>query len=377
MFECIEAWRHRKERRSVAVGKSVVAVALIAGCSWVPDAVNPVEWYKGMADAVSSDDAPPVIATPKRPDGTFPDVNKSGDADARPLPKGLGGDRANAQYAPSARREPAPTKALAKRTPAPAETQVAQAAPSAPGAAPAGTADGKGSYQPSLDRRMQSARDEGPAAPPKVAPGGPPVRADIPDSIPTRRTVLAEQYQRRLAESAAATNKGDAFSGIPQARPASSYNQPAYAYAVPAQPPVGMVRSASFAADPGDAPVLSAPRGMRGAKGAVIPSGPAASFQVAAIQFSGATQLTNADRAALKDVVALQRQTGGVVRIVGQVSPGGVSFVGDEEVVAERRANAVAKALTGMGVPARKILVAADPVSSSYDDAGAKVSIEY
>ncbi|TAN79304.1 MAG: hypothetical protein EPN20_00510 [Magnetospirillum sp.] len=373
MFDCIEAWRQRNERRTLTVGKSVVAMALIAGCSWVPDAMNPVEWYRGVANTISSDERPD-IASPRRPDGTFPNVNQAPDKDRKQPSKGLAADRENSKYAESARREPAPTKQLARRAPpAQAQTQVAQApAPQ----------DGKGSYQPSLDRRMQTARDDGPSAPPRTASGGPPARADVPDAIPTRRTVLADHYQRRLAESAAATNKNDPFTGVPAARPESSYNQPVHTYAVPANAPVGYGRAAYAADSGGGAPELVPPRGvkgMRGAKGAVIPSGPAASFEVASVQFGGNGGLTAGDRAALKDVAGLQRQTGGVIRIVGLAPSGAISFAGgDETAIATQRANAVAKALTGMGVPARKVLVAADPSGGmGFDDAGAKVSIEY
>ena len=376
MFDCIEAWRRRHERRTLAVGKSVVAAALIAGCSYVPDAVNPVEWYKGVTGVFSGSDAP-EIASPRRPDGSFPDVNTGPDASGKALPKGLAGDRGNAKYAESVRREPAPTKQLAKRT-QPAQSQVAEA-PAQAQTQVAQAQDGKGSYQPSLDRRMQTARDEGPSAPPRTAPGGPPARADVPESIPTRRGLLAEHFQKRLAESAAATNKGDAFSGIPAARTQASYNQPVSTYAVPAAPPVGMTRYPGFAADTGErAPQLIPPKGVRGAKGVVVPSGPAAAFEVASVQFGPDSSLTAADRASLKDVAALQKQTGGVVRVMGYPSSGAVAFIGqDDATVALGHARAVAKSLTALGVPARKILIAAESAPSAYDDSGAKVSIEY
>ncbi|MBI3447016.1 MAG: hypothetical protein HY055_17030, partial [Magnetospirillum sp.] len=318
MFDCIEAWRRHHQRRTFAIGKSVVLAALIAGCSYVPDALNPVEWYKGVAGVFTGDEKSPEIASPRRPDGGFPDVNSAPDASGKPLAKGLAADRGNAKYAESVRREPAPTKQLAKRT-GPAQTQVAEAAPQAQAQAKtpaAQAADGKGSYQPSLDRRMQAARDDGPTASPRVAPAGPPARADVPDSIPTRRGLLAEHFQKRLAESAAATNKGDPFSGVPAARTQASYNQPVNTYAVPAAPPVGMSRSPAFAADTGDrAPQLIPPKGVRGAKGVRVPSAPAAAFEVASVQFGPDSSLTAGDRSSLKDVAALQRQTGGMVRV--------------------------------------------------------------
>jgi hypothetical protein len=378
MLDCIEAWRLRHERHAVIVGrtvgivgKTVVAAALIAGCSWVPDAVNPVEWYKGIANTISSDETP-EIASPRRPDGGFPDVNAAQDPRAKPPAKGLVADRENSKYAESVKREPAPTKQVARRTPAPQapgqQTQVAQAAPGQP--------DGKGGYQPSLDRRMRSARDEGPSAPPQAVAGGPPARADLPDYIPTKRSALSDHYAKRLAESASATNKNDPFATLPPARSEASYNQPVHTYAVPANAPVGYGRAA-YASDVAyGGQQLVPPKGLRGAKGAVIPSAPAASFQVAAVQFGGDGGLTATDRAALRQVAQLQKQTGGVVRVLGQAS-GGISFVGDDETIAAHRANAVAKALTGMGVPARKVLVATDTASGGYDDSGARVSIEY
>ena len=379
MFDCIEAWRQRNERRALTVGKSVVAAALIAGCSWVPDAMNPVEWYKGISNTITSDERP-EIASPRRPDGSFPNVNQTPDTERKSAPaKGLVADRENSKYAESARREPAATKQLAKKAPAAApQTQMAQSSPQTQAAAPQ---DGKGSYQPSLDRRMQTARDDGPSAPPGTAPSGPPARADVPDSIPTRRTVLSDHYAKRLAESAAATNKNDPFAGIPAARTEASYNQPAHTYAVPANAPVGYARTTyANSYDNGSAPELVAPRGSkgtRGARGAVIPSGPAASFEVASVQFASNGGLTAADRAALKEVAALQRQTGGTVRILGLAPSGPISFAGgDDSAVAAQNARAVAKALTGLGVPARKVLVASD-ASGGFDDSGAKVSIEY
>lgn len=386
MFDCIVVRRRRHERSALAVGMSVAVVALLSGCSYVPDAVNPVEWYKGVAGWFGDDTPPPAIASPRRPDGSFPNVN---DASAQTSSggKGLAGDRDNAKYATAVRREPAPTRQLVRNKPA-VETQVAQAPEAAPQAAapapaPAQTqaAGGKGTYQPSLDHRMQTARDEGPTAPPKVAPGGPPARADVPDTVPTPRGLLAQQYQRRLAESAVATNKGDPFSGVPAARTQASYNQPAYTYAQPAQPPQGMSRYPNFAADTGERePQLTPPRGMRGAKGAVVPSkGAAAQFEVASVQFGPGGGLTPQDTAELRQAAQIQRQTGGRIRVVGYATSGAVSFVGqDENSVAMGRAREVAKSLTALGVPAKKILVAADPAgASAYDDSGAKVSIEY
>ncbi|CAA7621060.1 hypothetical protein [Magnetospirillum sp. SS-4] len=371
MIDCIEAWRRRHEGRAIIVGKSVVAVALIAGCSWVPDAVNPVEWYKGVADSFS-DDEEPEVASPRRPDGSFPSVNSQPAAATgrKELAKGLVADRDNSKYAEAVKREPSPTKQLARKTP-PATTQTAQGVPS-------------------LDRPMATARDDGPQAPPQVAMGGPPPRPEIPETVPTRRSLLQDHYQQRLAQSAAATNKNDPFAAVPPSRPESSYNQPVHTYAVPAGAPVsyaagyGNAMPAGHAVDHGAAaPQLIPPKGVktaRGAKGAVIPSGPAASFQVASVQFGKDGDLTESDRAALREVAQLQKRTGGVVRVLGLSSPGAVSFVGlSPEMVAGARARTVARTLASLGVPARKVVTASDSagLSGGPDDSGARISIEY
>jgi hypothetical protein len=376
MIDRIEAWRRRNEGRVVVVGKSVIAVAMIAGCSWVPDVVNPVEWYKGVASTLGSDEPAPEIATPRRPEGSFPNVNAQTETERKALQKGLVADRGNSKYADPVKREPTPTKALARRTPAPAPTQVAEAAPAPAPAAEMPPADDKNAHMPSLDKPMVTARDEGPAAPPQVAPAGPPAKPEIPETIPTKRSLLTDHYQRRLAESSAATTKDDPFRTMPAARPDSSYDQPVHTYAVPAVTPASYVGGYGGGG-------LTPPKGVggtRGARGAVVPSGPAASFQVADVQFAdGGGGLTAADRASLREVAQLQKRTGGVVRILGQYTPTAISFANqDPDTVAMARARAVAKALTGMGVPAGKVKVAADPAGAGwFGDSGAKVSIEY
>ncbi|MBC7951644.1 MAG: hypothetical protein H7Z12_07490, partial [Rhodospirillaceae bacterium] len=114
--------------RALTAGKAVLVVGLLAGCSSVPDAINPVEWYKGASDLVTGRDRTEVAA-PAKPKGEFPEVNKTAAADTRKdLTKGLPADRSNSKYAEPVRREVTPTKALARRAPAATETQIATAA---------------------------------------------------------------------------------------------------------------------------------------------------------------------------------------------------------------------------------------------------------
>jgi outer membrane protein OmpA-like peptidoglycan-associated protein len=391
MSGCIEAFRSLKMGGALALGRSILVAALVAGCSSVPDAINPVEWYKGATDLVTGRDRPEV-ASPRPARGEFPDVNQTPDVERKAVPKGLTGDRGNAKYADPVRREPTPTKPLARRTPAPVEPQVAAAAPqpaptttaavppppavqTQPLPAPAQIAQaepakappaqGKGGYVPSLDSRMPTARDIGPSAPPSVAPGGPPGRPDIPETVPvpTRRGGVQDFFQKRLAES----------------RPTAPASPAAVAM------PSDSGRHLTLASDE-TAPVLRPPRGMRshGARGVVAPPVPASTFQVATVAFSGGAQLSASDRQAIKEVARLYRQTGGTIRIVGHApsafeSANPVARMMSGVDASMARANAVAKALTQAGVPSSKLFVGADPTPVSLADAGsgADVFLDY
>ncbi len=109
---------------------------LLAGCSSVPDAVNPVEWYKGTSEWVSGDGEDEAAPDPDAPqlstegvpgeDGTFPNLAS---VPARPeaqttleerdeIAEGLIADRQNATYgekvvaAPSVEVPPPPPPAI-------------------------------------------------------------------------------------------------------------------------------------------------------------------------------------------------------------------------------------------------------------------------
>lgn len=407
-------------KRALTAVKTVLAVALLAGCSSVPDAVNPVEWYKSAADAVSGDDTPEETAS-QPPQGEYPDVTKTPDT-RKGLVEGLPGDKSNSKYAEPVRREVTPTKTLARRTPTPAETQVAtakpvidqtklaestpvQAAPvqatpvqsAAVTAAPAQTAAAQAAVPPkpaittqelppppqvaqadsgsrvSPDRRMATARDEGPSAPPANVDMTPPPPPDVPETVASatpaprgRVRPLQEQFQRRLAESAQQT----VTPGMVDSP------RPTYTSA--------LARSAE------EAPIhLVPPSSSRqtvkgGGKGLAAPAPaaePSASFQVASLDFrSSSAELTRTDRLALAEVARLYKQTGsGVIRIVGY-SPS-VAVRGDavNQLMggldsSMKRANAVAKELTRLGVPARHIMVGGG--TSAASGVGAQVYLD-
>ena len=373
MFAFIRAERPVVARRLAAVGRAAILAGLLAGCSSVPDAVNPVEWYKGVAGLFGGPEKRPELATPRTPQGQFPDVNATPSTDNLPpaVPEGLQADRTHGNYAGSIHRDVAPTKPLVRRpaapepAPAPVTTAPVPVASFAPTPATAGpvttapvpvaslapaTAPTVVATVTSPAATSQIARAEmGPQSPPAERPNmTPPPRPDIPDQVagaappPRGKRIIDEQYQRRLNESAAASV------------PATEVPSPA-------------------ALIGGDQTVHLVPPGSH-AKAAAPPPAPNASFQVAAIDFGGTSSaLTDQDKKALAAVAKLYRQTGGTIRVIGLPTQAGAI----DDSIEMARANAVAHELTRLGVPASKLFVATDQAGDAGDSVGAHVFLDY
>lgn len=366
--------RHRDSAMTAV--KVVLMMGLLAGCSSVPDAVNPVEWYKGASDLVTGKER--AEAAPPAPSkGPAPEINKASADTRKDLTKGLPADRGNAKYADPVRREVTPTKPLARRAPAATETQVATAegVPPKPAVAtqelppanaPTTQAD---SSRLSPDRRAPSVRDGGPDAPPASMNMTPPAPADVPETValPGRGKVkpVHEQFQRRLAESAQQT-----------VRPGM------------VDMPQPMLAGNSFARGGEDEPIHLVPPSSRrtvkgGGKGLAAPQPepmPAASFQVASVDFrANSAELTNADRQAIAEVARIYKQTGGIIRVVGYAATPVFGNMDDVQQMmggldsSMKRANAVARELSKRGVPGSKIMVGADP---AMGEAGAQVYLD-
>lgn len=346
----------RNRGRALTAVKVLLAVGLLAGCSSVPDAVNPVEWYKGAERMIAGDDTPVAESVPAK--GQVDSDTKLAADSREGLAEGLPADRANSKYAAPVRREVSPTKQLARRNQPAAETQVAAASDGVP-PKPVVTAQAL----------PQSARDDGPNAPPASVNMTPPPPADVPETVPARGRggrQLQEQFQRRLAESSQ-QSVSPGLVTMPTSYGAGSYRQE--------EEPIHLVP-----------PSTRKTRVKGGGKGMAAPQPvpePSASFQVASLDFNtGSASLTAADRTSIAEVARLYRQTGGVVRVVGHAPA--PQFGGDAVhqmmnglEAAMQRANAVARELSKRGVPARKIMVGADPsAAGSVSDIGAQVYID-
>lgn len=309
----------------------------LQGCSSVPDAVNPLEWYRGATEMVtgrvSSKEAreaearrvadrayPDNREVPERPKVLSPEERKD-------IAQGLVSDRANAKYTQERiNREGTPTRPLAPR---PVASEAAKpAAPAAPAAPepPATTLAPGGqsrSEAPAAQQVAQArAADPSPAAAPEpsaqVAPPPAPARpAATPAPVYEKpATAVDESYRRRLAESATATSMAAAPAAEPAAaRPAAVTTRVTHAII-------------DFAA--------------------------------------GKARLTDIDMDDLDELADAAMRSGSRVRVIAGARPASGSVAGLNQALklAVRRADAVVVQLRRSGVPADRIDVSTD----SYGD---------
>jgi len=340
-----------QERRFFSRALAVAAIGLavgLAGCSSVPDALNPVEWAKDIGSVFSDDDPQAADAkarAERRPvpgaDRPFPNlstvpgrpaVTPAGDRDR--IAQGLRADRENARYADEAARQPPPsaTTALAGagrsgRLPAEPTPPVRSADPMPPRSAPAQMAGGRVEAAPRtpVSKETLEAQSVEPAA--GGAPSGPvAARAAPPAAVPAVPPPAA------LPEPQA-SGQGSGPSASPSA---STMRAPERRVA--SRPP-----SAREAVS--DAPAQGV------------------SYRAAVIYFDpDSADLSPQDIAAIREVARFHRQTGGMVRIVGHAAGDSPVTSGqrhrDATVrVSTARAEAVARQLVQFGVSQRSVAV--------------------
>ena len=282
----------------------VFGVIALAGCSAVPDAVNPVEWYKGAAGWFDSEDeaespAEATVVTEPTPaaDESFPNlasvpeppVQTYDPAQRQDLAEGLIADREHASYVDMTLRGAGATGfPAASATGMISEPLFSAPAPAAPEPA-----------SPTLTAAAQI--EPAPAAPEPALP------------------TLA----------------------------AAAQIEPPPAPAAP--------ESVASAEDAGGAGAQET--------AAVYPGAPQAPART--IYFAhGSTSLLAKGRELLREVAVWQREKGGAIRVVGHSS----SRTGDMDPVRHKlinfkvsldRANAVAQELIRLGVPSDKLIVSA------------------
>ena len=304
----------------------VFGVIALAGCSAVPDAVNPVEWYKGAAGWFDSEDEaePPAEATvvtepTPAADESFPNlasvpeppVQTYDPAQRQDLAEGLIADREHASYVDMTLRGAGATGVpAASATGMISEPLFSAPAPAVP--------------EPASPTLTAAAQIEPAPAAPEPAP-------------PT--LTAAAQIEPPPAPAAPEP-------ALPTLAAAAQIEPPP----APAAP-----ESVASAEDAGGAGAQETAAVYPGASQA-----PARTIYFA----HGSTSLLAKGRELLREVAAWQREKGGAIRVVGHSS----SRTGDMDPVRHKlinfkvsldRANAVAQELIRLGVPSDKLIVSA------------------
>lgn len=347
----------KASRVLVGLARCGVVLSLVAltGCGSVGDAVNPVNWYRGVRDWVSGAPDRPGPEEQAKDARDFPKVGN----DKRPeaaagkeraeIAKGLAADRANAQYTQETlRREGNPTRPLS------AEAAVAK--PMAPLPEDAPPPPPKPSPVPAPQSRVSpppAAQQTAAVPPPPAAQQTtsaavpPPPRVS---SAPAAPATVEEIYRRRLAE----------FDSPMAATPVSAV--------LPTRMPVRAVAAA------GDSVMLTPPVDQHKDRGGRFkslesfdPSRSAASFEVGEVVFGeGTAAMSSADTAPLREIAGLAREKHGALRLIGHSSSLrlDVDPAANREAnrqLALRRADVVGLELVRLGVPAGRIYAGAAP----------------
>lgn len=363
-----EAIKRCETRRFGGVGPIVAATAMVVvlgGCSSVPNAVNPVKWYENTVDYFASDKEQKAEADKTNPPGAdqaFPTLGSvpakpevSSTAERQKVAQGLVGDREGRRYATDVQRQGAPDHVLGTESP----TAAASAGAPTP--------------VPSL-----------------------PVVAATPSAAPVRPAAVAQPPAPLMPSAPPAPNMAvGSSSPAPKAPPTAAAADVAPRMSWPvgsasAPMPAGpdafetVVVSSSGVDEVANMPAASAPKDRlvvaRRETASDIADGRKGSIKVATIQFAnGSADLDSRDRSILREVVALQHERGGVIRVVGHASSRTVNMdpVRHKLVnydVSSARAETVAKTLAELGAGTTDVVVVSksdtDPVYYEFMPSG-------
>lgn len=352
----------------IGLARSMPAVALAAvlltGCSSVPDAINPAEWYKSTTNLFSDDNSagdPEEEARRLREQqvaeaaGTeqsskgFPKVSEV-DKQQASRNLGLAADPDRPRYAPAISRQDQSAAADPVRPAAPA----APPAPTPMAEKPAPAAANTMAEAPKLTQPKETPTP--PAGQEQVATAVP----GVPQfSIPTRAEQEAEfagfqnRMQKRLAEILAAAGEEPKFVR-PTGMPAG----------------VGVGQTLVISGDGIIEPAMTElPATVtEGANVAGVPQSqplPAGATRVATIVFpNGSSRLSARDRQILAQVVELQKERGGTLHVIGHSSSRTRNLSPEKHrlvnyKMSAERAKMVAKELIRRGANRRTIATAA------------------
>ena len=355
-------------RLGAGLASSLVAGGLIAGCTWLPDAANPVEWYKGATNAVTGDgpsaEKKQAMAQAKPLPGegkSFPNLASVPDrphapsaAERKQLAGGLVADRQHARYTDDVVRGRVVAKAAPENVAKAAPENVAKAAP-------------EPSENPVMSQQAVASPPAG-VTPPRQLSATPPPPARM---TPPPRELSAAPPQRQASQAAAPP---------PPARIARS-TKPLPKLVFGAPPTDIDIAQATMAPARAQAPGSLATDSSRTLRAPAFRRDAAArAGQVAVVRFAvGSTRLGPAARLQLRKVARMQRDWQGAIRIVGHASSRTVDMdLAKHNLVNFQvsldRAQSVARELMRLGVKPRNLRVGAssdsDPVFFEVMPAG-------
>ena len=382
-----------------------MTLAGVSGCSRVPNAVNPISWYRDVTGLSKNDDLGkgeneqnlaqgsnepyPNLGTVPAP----PDTQLSG-VDRDKLVKSLVADRNNAHYSADNLR----AGDVASTVPPPAPPT-----PSKPDASSA-TLSSASASPPPAEPPVPSPPPVATAAPVAAAPAPPPPVAPPPVASPP---VASPPAPRASASPPPASSNTNVASSKAEQRhapvrgseapPAESSlqsptisNLPQGEAVTPPPPPRAVPNRVATTAPPPStrAPVLRAPGGAPtqqatapgNAPATAVLHHPGISYRVADVSFApGSAYLSGALRGTIAEIVKLHSTEGGTIRIVGFGEASGKDAAIAGLTLALDRAQAVAVALTDAGVSAKDISVEAAPVPAKggADAPRAEVYLEH
>ncbi len=357
-----------------AAGVAALGLPLwLAACSHVPDAVNPVAWYRDISGnskgdvkdqqgrnqnnlAAGGDKAYPNLATvPDEPDRVLSGIDRD------KLQESLIADRNNAKYT-SDQLEAG---------------RAANPGTAAPAAAPA--------PEPAI--RHGSARRRRPVRPNQSDPAPAPSTAAAP-AAQTRRTGGEQAPAESSLQTPEVRSLPQGETPPPPPAPANISPPPAASSAPAKSAPVKSAAANPILLTPPAAePQSQTPSAERPAQSSLALRSPSGaknpmSVSVGDITFAaGSAALPPAHTGPLSDIAGLYKQAGGRIRVVGHAEQIASGDAVQQQVasldLALDRANAVAQALVVLGVPANAIVVEAAPSRGGTELPRAEVFMEY
>jgi len=325
----------------------LVAPMLLAGCSSIPDAANPVEWYRSSVDYFESDDE----------EVTETKINEAGEEVVVTTPKKevasgfKAAETTQRQYAQPVMRQGDIVNPLGEAR------KVASNEPPAPMAAPTATVN-RSDYVAATTARQSNTTQQPVARQPSIEVDRRSVGEIFAANINQKRPVNVGTQMGHSQMDAMGNFSFDTVivSGNGITRQAQNY-----------KPQTQVAQFSSRGGDTYSSAMLIEPsvvaQGYAQSLSRFNSTMFSGSFQVATIQFgNGSAKLTGEDLRILKEVLSIHQQQGGIVRIVGHASSRTRNMTPDahEKInhkVSLGRADKVARELLRLGVTSERLYV--------------------